>query len=149
MRTAEDTVGRAVLGVISGSCSQLGPVDTELGAGITGEEVHVRQSGPATPFAVESLLGTVDVELEPTGSAVVGVDDEPELVARAGAERNRSGPDNLAVGARATGNGVLDGELVLVVEVDVEGNVLGGCGNLIAFLPVLVVTYEQMIDLRG
>lgn len=148
MRAAEDAIGWAVLGVVSGAGTQLGPVDTELGAGVTGEEIHVRQSGPATPLAVELLLDTVDVELEPADPAVIGVDDKSELIASAGPECNGSSPDNLAVGARATGNGVLDGELVRGVEVDVERNVLGRCGNLIAFLPVLFVTYKQMIHLQ-
>lgn len=143
MSSREYAVGRAVFGSISRARGQLAPVDTELGAGIAGEEVHVRQSGPTTPLAVELLLSTVDIELEPTGPVVLGVDDETKLVLRASAERNGPGPDDLTVGTRATRDGVLDSELVVVVKVDVEGDVLRRCDDLIAFLPVLVVICEQ------
>lgn len=142
MCSSEHAIGRAILAAVSGARCQLGPVDTELGAGVAGEEVHVRQPGTATPSAVELLLGTVEVELEPTGSVVLGVDDETELVVRANAGRNRSRPDNLTVGARAAGNGVLDVERVAIAEMDIERDVLGRRSNLIAFLPVLVVIYE-------
>lgn len=148
MLSSEHAIGRAILGAVSGARSQLGPVDTELGAGVAGEEVYVRQPGPATPSAVEPLLDTVEVELEPTGSVIFGVDDETELVVRANAGRNGSRPDNLAVGARAAGNGVLDVERITVAEMDVERDVLGRRSNLIAFLPVFIVTYEKMIFAR-